>query len=211
MKFEAWSAKDVEYRAVEAAETVMLSPRAAGPKVFGNSMPTPVRRWEDYGKDPIRYRRLPSPGALDRMVETWGWINALPDEDDRKLLYHWAWTKVRRGRNVSDLADEQGVNPRTIRRHVTRICQRIANTLNQNGVVGLNNGLDRVSEIPSETASQTVASDHLATSPKHPLYHREDGAIPLLRPVTDDDRKRLAKEIERSNKRLRKARARAKA
>ena len=40
-QFEDWTAKAVEHRIIEAAETLALCPRALGPKAFGNAMPEP--------------------------------------------------------------------------------------------------------------------------------------------------------------------------
>jgi hypothetical protein len=66
------------------------------------------------------------------MEQVWAWINALPDQADRKLIYAWSWVKVRRGLKISAFAAENDLNERTLRRAVTTVCQRIANNLNRN-------------------------------------------------------------------------------
>ncbi|WP_136659110.1 DUF6362 family protein [Nitratireductor sp. XY-223] len=131
-QFEDWTAKAVEHRVVEAAETLALCPRALGPKAFGNAMPEPLRRQIDaYASNAPRYRRRPSAGAIDRMEACWAWINALEDEAERRLLYDWARAKCGRGRSLHLLAQLEGVSGRTLRREITRICTAIASSLNR--------------------------------------------------------------------------------
>ena len=130
--FQAWTAKAVEHRVLEAAETLMLCPRANGPRQFGSSMPEPLRDQRDaYAAQTVRYRRRPDAAAIDRMEECWDWINALADEQDRQLLYDWAKTKCARGRSLKDLAKRRDYNGRTLRRAITRICLAVANDLNR--------------------------------------------------------------------------------
>ncbi|WP_157632728.1 DUF6362 family protein [Hoeflea sp. 108] len=155
MNYEAWTAKAVEERVLEAAETLMLMPNAPGPREFGNSMPPVV---EDGRSEPSRYKARPSRAAIDRMPQTWEWINALPKQADRVLLYAWAWVKTRRGRSINDFASGEGMNVRTLRRAVTRICQLIANDLNRMQLVRLNSAVDLVSENQAELHPEQISS-----------------------------------------------------
>ncbi|TPJ70474.1 MULTISPECIES: DUF6362 family protein [unclassified Mesorhizobium] len=158
MTYRAWTAKAVEDRVIEAAETLMLLPNVRGPQPYGSAMPTPVKEWEAYGSEPSRYKSRPSRDAIDRMPETWGWINAHPDQSDRVLLYSWAWVKTRRGRSINDFASREGVNVRTLRRQISRICQDIAGELNRLHVVRLKVIVDPVSEITAEVDTDQISS-----------------------------------------------------
>lgn len=163
MNYTAWTARAVEDRVIEAAETLMLLPNVKGPQQYGSSMPQSVPDWQAYGSEPLRYKRRPSRDALDRMPETWEWINALPSQADRVLLYSWAWVKVRSGRKIEDFASCQSMNVRTLRRAITSICQQIANNLNRMHMVRLNDAVDPVSEIPDEMDPSTVSSVNYAS------------------------------------------------
>jgi hypothetical protein len=132
---DIWTATDVAHRVLEAAETLTLCPRAAGPRHFGNSMPEPLRRaCDSYADDRTRFRRRPTAAALDRMEQCWRWVNALDDADQRKLLYGWASAKTGRGRSLNILALEGGMSDRTLRREITRICRKMAARLNADRV-----------------------------------------------------------------------------
>lgn len=176
--YTAWTARAVEDRVIEAAETLMLLPNTPGPREFGNSMPTVV---ED-NRVETRYRRRPSRDALDRMPQTWEWINALPKQADRVLLYSWAWVKVRSGRRIDDFASREGMNVRTLRRAITSICQQIANNLNRMHLVRLNDHVDAVSEITEEIVPSTV------TSVKYASHWRAPDAKPQHLPDQLDQR-----------------------
>lgn len=131
----AWTAKQVELRLLEAAETLIICPRARGPRRYGNAMPEPVRRAnEAYADERTRIRRQPSAAALDRMEECWTWINALGEPQDRQLVYRWARAKIGRGRSLKILAMEEGMSDRTLRREISRLCKGIAERLNNDGV-----------------------------------------------------------------------------
>lgn len=158
MKFEAWTAKAVEHRILEAQETLMLMPNVKGPQQYGNAMPAPVRDWHQYGMEPSRYKRRPSRDAIGRMEPTWDWINRFLSLSDRRLIYAWAYFKCRRGRTINDFASQEGMNSRTLRRTVTRICQLIANELNQKHSVRLTTAVDDVSEIQHESDPTQVSS-----------------------------------------------------
>lgn len=154
MTYSAWTAKAVEERVLEAQETLMLLPNTPGPREFGNSMPTVV---ED-NRSETRFKARPSRAAIDRMPETWAWINRLPKQEDRVLLYAWAWVKVRRGRSINDFASNEGMNLRTLRRQITRICQDIAGELNRLHAVRLKVSVDLVSEVEAEIDPEQISS-----------------------------------------------------
>lgn len=137
MTYQAWTAKHVELRILEAARTLMLCPNVQGPKQYGNAMPEPVRRQvEAYGSNAPRYRKAPEPGAIDRMEKTWGWINARP-EDDRRLVYTWSYFKVRRGVKVKQIIASMGYSSRTFYRELARVFADICEDLNKNHVPDL--------------------------------------------------------------------------
>lgn len=158
MKYTAWTARAVEDRVIEAAETLMLLPNVNGPQAYGSAMPPGIRDWQAYGSEKSRYKRRPSRDAIDRMPEVWGWINALPSQADRVLVYAWAWVKVRSGRKIQDFASGEGMNVRTLRRAITAICQQIANNLNRMHIVRLNDLVDAVSEIAEEMDPEAISS-----------------------------------------------------
>jgi hypothetical protein len=158
VKYEAWTAKAVEYRLLEAAETLMLMPNIRGPQSYGSAMPAPVQEWEAYGAEPSSYKSRPSRNAIDRMPETWTWVNGLSEQDDRVLIYAWAWVKSRRGRSINEFATREGMNNRTLRRQITRICQQIADDLNRKHQVRLTVVVDDVSEIAAESDPEQISS-----------------------------------------------------
>jgi len=130
-QFQAWTIKAVENRVIEAAETLMLCPRAHGPAGIHNSMPdTVLDQHAAYGASRPRYRRTPTPGALDRMETCWEWINALPEQAERELLYEWARIKCGKGCTLAVLAKIKGYTERGLRRKITRICAKICQKLN---------------------------------------------------------------------------------
>ncbi|AVA22482.1 DUF6362 family protein [Rhizobium sp. NXC24] len=178
MNFVDWTAKAVEARILEMADTLRISPSVRGPKMFGNAMPESVRRYdESYGVQPARYRENASAASLGRMEQVWNWINALPSEADRKLIYAWSWVKVRRGMTISAFAVENDLNDRTLRRQIDRICQRIADNLNRIMLVRLNNADCLLSENQPDIASQTVTSEICVT------HWRASDAKPQIDPA----------------------------
>ena len=164
MNFVDWTAKAVEARILEMADTLRVSPAVRGPKMFGNAMPESVKRYdESYGLQAARFKETASAASLGRMEQVWNWINALPSEADRKLIYAWSWVKVRKGMKISAFAAENDLNDRTLRRQIDRICQRIADNLNRITAVRLNSPGCVVSENQSDIASSTVTSEKCAT------------------------------------------------
>jgi len=158
MRYRAWTAKDVEARVLEAAETELALPRPKGPKMFGSSMPEPVRdRREAYGYSQARFRRTPSPGAISRYEIVLGWLMILP-VIDRATLWYWAIAKVSPRRSLRSFAEEHNINSRTLRRKITSICQTIANNLNRQFAVRLTIPVDHVSEDQADSASETLSS-----------------------------------------------------
>jgi energy-converting hydrogenase A subunit M len=79
------------------------------------------------------------------------------------LLYAWAWVKTRTGRKINDFASREGMNSRTLRRQITRICQQIANDLNRLHAVRLTVMVDHVSEITPEADPEQISSVTYAT------------------------------------------------
>lgn len=186
-----WTAKAVEIRVLEAAETLMLCPDTRSS--VGSAWPAfPSSQEESYGYNDARYRKRASPGALSRMSTTWGWINDHPAESERKLLYAWAWQKTKKGRFLNDFASREGINSRTLRRAITAICQAIADRLNQQKIAWLGERVDVMSEITPENASQKVSF------PKHANHFLEPGAKP--RYPTEAEIKALKKRLEKANK-----------
>ncbi|MER8615987.1 DUF6362 family protein [Mesorhizobium sp. M1409] len=199
----AWTAKAVEYRVLEAAETLMLTPNVGGGS-GGSAWPEYIPHYPRAMKIRIR----PSPGALTRMLATWAWINALQSESDRRLLYAWAWTKTRKGRFLDDFASREGVKTRTLRYTITRICQDIADQLEQAKVPCFDQAVDDVAEIEPEPPSQTVSSERSATSPTDGIRgFIEPGARP--RYPTREEIAALVKRLEKANKLRRRAKAKA--
>ncbi|MGE7367889.1 DUF6362 family protein [Neorhizobium sp. NPDC001467] len=178
MKFKDWTAKAVEVRILEMADTLRKSPAVRGPKAYGNAMPEPVRRqFEAYGSNTARYRETASAGSLGRMEQVWAWINALPIEADRRLIYAWSWVKVRKGVKISAFASENDMNERTLRRSISAICQRIADSLNQNGQFRPATVDLHLSEIQPDITSTTVTSEKCAT------HWRSSDARPHIDPA----------------------------
>lgn len=183
MNFVDWTAKAVEVRILEMADTLRLSPKVKGPQAYGNAMPKPVREPGDsYGYDSAWYKQRASGAALGRMEAVWEWINALPDQSDRVLIYAWSWVKVRKGMKLSAFAAENDMNDRMLRRSIDKICQQIANSLNQKHLVRLNSGDCDVSENQPDIATTEVASESCVT------HWRAPDAKPQIDPALASSR-----------------------
>lgn len=197
--YEAWTYSHVKARIIEAAETLMLTAPDRGPG-FAGLMGDIVREVaESYGYGSTSIRRIPSPGALQRMEETWAWINTYLDEADRRLVYDYGYLMTRKGLTITKWCERNGWIKRTFERAVNRACQRIADNLNRNLVIRLTVPVDLVSQNQSEHASTEVASDNRALVKRTP-YHRADDAIPVHIPGTEAE---IAKYIEKVNKQRR--------
>ncbi|WP_155772391.1 hypothetical protein [Mesorhizobium loti] len=176
----------------------MLLPRERGPRAFGNSMPTPLRDWSNYGQEPSRYIRRPSPAAIDRMMLAVDTMNHLADEGDRILVHAWSWQKARRGKFLNDFAAREGVNCRTLRRRISVLCGTMADRLNCARKPAAGASLE---EIEAAEAPECAPAP-LARSPAFLL-------APDARPRHDPDSPELAelaKRIERGNRRREKMR-----
>jgi len=197
-----WTAQLIEDYLVEAVETLRILPDdARGPKQFGNSMPTPVRAWQDYGREPSRYIKRATPAAIDRMMETWKWLNAIPYHD-RVLLAGWAEAKATKGKSVQDFASQEGIKSRTLRWTVSRLCQGIADMLNTgNGAIRHDATVDAIAEILAYETPDSVPNKR---PEKRPTSFMEPGAKPYH--DSSMSPKKIAKEIEAINKQRRKER-----
>lgn len=172
-EFQAWTAKAVELRLLEAAETLMLCPNADGPKAFGSSMPEPVHLQIDaYASNTSRFRRKPDAAAIDRMEECWVWINSLPQPESRRLVYEWARTKCNSRRSLKQLAMRDGFTDRTLRREILRICHAIAERLNVSHTPNMAD-MDMAGSIPVANETCNVGYQH---------HWRAANARPLIDP-----------------------------
>lgn len=183
MTYAAWTGKAVESRILEMADTIRILPAHRGPKMFGSSMPEPIGgQPEAYGRERARIRETASAGAISRMEEAWGWINALDDASDRRLIYAWSWVKVRKGMKISAFASQNEMNDRMLRRQIDRICDAISEQLNRHRQPRLNSEDCSMSENTAQHASTTVTSEKCAT------YWRAPDAKPQIDPASPPER-----------------------
>lgn len=186
-----WSAEIVEFWIREAGETLMASPRVVGPKAPSTGWPAFPRDQRDaYGYEPSRFVRRPTADEIQRMTTVWGWINALPDETDRMLLYSFSWSKARRARFHARFARENGISSRTVRRRIIALCQGIAERLVIGGVALRHPALDAMSIEAPITGPQDVASKNYAN------HEMAADAKPSHQPESADHR-RTIKRLER--------------
>ncbi len=182
MTYQAWTAKDIEYRLLEAMQTLMLLPAARGPRGYASSMPdvamTKTEAWLAGAVEKSRYIRRPERDAIDRMPETWGWINSTLSEPERRLLYGWAVAKVSNRRRIARYAEKMGFNDRTLRRRITALFQAVADALNRKHVVCASGPVASVSEIRPEADTEAVSSVRYAH------HWRADDARPKITPIT---------------------------
>ena len=87
-----WTPDTIAARLAEASETSQRLPPASV-RGYVNCWPEIIRApWEVLASEDRRPHRFPpSPAAIDRMLETIGWMSWLP-EDQRRLL----WMRARR-------------------------------------------------------------------------------------------------------------------
>lgn len=198
--YQAWTYDAVRARIVEAAETLLMSPAALGPRMMGSMSELFDEYLDDYRRgEPTRIKRVPAPGALSRMEETWTWINTWLSEKDRKLVYDYGFITTRKGLTLAKWCDRNGWVKRTFERAVNRCCQQIADNLNRNHATRLTTPVDDVSQNQSERVSTEVASDSRAQVKRTP-YHRADDAIPVHIHGSEAE---IAKHIEKVNKQRR--------
>ena len=164
MTYAAWSYLDVRDRILEAADTLMMSPAALGPRMLSGSIAEAVRQAsEAYGYNTVNIRRVPAPGALSRMEETWGWINGYLDEEQRKLVYDYSFVKSRKGQFLNVYLERNGIARRTFYDRIERYCQIIADNLNRKHSVRFTMPLDDAAQNHLEETSTTVSSEKCAT------------------------------------------------
>lgn len=194
--YAVWTYADVRARIIEAAETLVMHPAALGPRMQGSMSDLFNEYRDDYRRgEATPYRRVPSPGALARMEETWSWINTWLDEQQRKLVYEYGFLMTRKGITIAGWCERNGWIRRTFERAVNRACQRIADNLNRKHQVRLTMPVDRVSQNGAEHAPFEVASDNRAPVRRR-AYHRADDAIPIHLPGSEAE---VAKHIEKVN------------
>lgn len=193
MKYEEWTAQLVRDRVIEAAETLQMSPAALGPRMMGSMSDVFSEYLDDYRRgEPTRLRRVPAPGALTRMEETWAWINTHLDERQRKVLYDYGFLKTRKGMYLAQYLDRNGIIRRTFERQILRNCQIIADNLNRLHFARLTMPLDGVSQIEAEVAPSTVSSVTYAK------WERGADAKPQHLPDHPDHRKLVRRLAERA-------------
>jgi len=191
--YEVWTHKDVEYRVLEAAETAAVLPRD-GPRQYGRAWPESIGL---YAPD-LRVRRRVSPEAITRMEETWGWINTMLVESERRLIYAWAAVKTSTGSRISDFAVREGINSRTLRRSITAIFKKLADNLNRLHRIRLKIEIDELSE--NLVREEPDRRGDPRRSPRHIML------APDAKPrgnLSEAEKLAAAKEITRLNKRLR--------
>lgn len=166
--FHDWTYEQVKARIIEAAETLMASPAALGPRMKNGAFSEMVSAViaTEYDRAPS-YRRVISAGALSRMEETWTWINSYLKEAERKLVYDYGFIKSRKGMFLERYLERNDMVRRTFERRIQRYCQIIADNLNQKRFVRLTVGLDGLSQNSVEHASTTVSSDKRDHGPGH--------------------------------------------
>lgn len=171
MKYEAWTAPAIRDRILEAAMTIRRLPKVMGPKMYGNALPEPVRRYDDaYGYSEASTKKRASGVAISRMEKTFEWINAYLCEDDRKLVYGWSAVKVRKGMSIAKFAEENKSYERMMRREILRCCQIIANELNRLFEIRLDKQDCRLSENAAQREPTTVSSKNRV----HGITHWSD-------------------------------------
>ncbi|RWF44282.1 MAG: hypothetical protein EOS65_02585 [Mesorhizobium sp.] len=197
--YSTWTYSDVRARVIEAADTLMMGEPDRGPG-FAGLMGDVVQAYNDaYGAAAATFKRIPSPGALARMEETWTWINTWLGEDDRRICYEYGFVMTRRGHTIAGWCERNGWIKRTFERAVNRACNTIAEHLNRKYAVRLHSDVDVLSQITAKSASFEVASDNRAPV-KRKDYHRADDATPIHIPGTEAE---TAKHIEKVNKQRR--------
>lgn len=177
--YAAWTPDHVRARIIEAAETLMLGEADRGPGLAGLSADVVLDANESYGYGSTAYKRFASAGAIARMEETWGWINAWLNEADRKLVYDYGFVVTRKGLTLTRMCEENDWIKRTFERRVREACQRIANNLNRKCAVRLTMEVDEVSQNQPEQAPDQVASEKSAP------YYRETDCRPIK--ITDPE------------------------
>lgn len=167
--YRDWTARQVRDFLIEGAKTTRMLHGGHGPREFGNSMPTVVREaWKDAAPMTTTSRPIPSSHALARMEMVWGWINALPREADRRLLYEWSEAKALGRGYLARVMERNDTTERTLRHAVTRICQGIANSLNRKHEIRLTMPVDEPAGFSDPVHDFDVRSAvRVARQPRH--------------------------------------------
>ncbi|OWV87349.1 hypothetical protein ATY75_03295 [Rhizobium sp. N122] len=164
MVFAEWTFEQVRAQIIEGALTLRSSPAALGPRMGLGAMSDIVRDlMEGYGYNEATVKRIPSAGAISRMHETWHWINTYLDEEQRKLVYDFAFIKTRKGVYFEAYLKKIDMSRSTFERRIQSHCQQIADNLNQKCRVRLTVTFDDVTQNAVEDTSITVASKKCAT------------------------------------------------
>ena len=204
MKYEAWTWKDVEARVLEAAATLRLMPGTGSAPTIGV---------DDFSDDDATVYsakiEFPTAAQISRMEECWTWINRWLNEAQRKLLYAWSSAKVRKGRKISGISKEYGMNERFMRREITKYCSIIMNNLNCQSIPHVDNGDLRLSENEREHGQSHVTSNNCANEKRSNTWMSSDA-----KPIHDPESHELASltsRLEEGNaRREREARRREK-
>lgn len=205
ISYSTWDYADVRARIIEAADTLMMGEPDRGPGYAGLMGDVVRDVAEAYGYGSLSFKRIPSPGALQRMEETWRWINTWLEEKDRRLCYEYGFIMTRKGHTISGWCERNGWIKRTFERAVNRACNTIASHLNRNYAVRLHTDIDAVSQIEAKHASFEVVSDNRAPVDRK-AYHRADDATPTHMPGSEAE---IAKHIEKVNQQRRQEAERA--
>jgi hypothetical protein len=122
----SYSARDIEERFEEAAQTLRRVRVLGGARGYGSSWPEVVRSAHAaYGYDEGRPMRLvPGPAAISRMEETFDWLRLVEPEDARII---WLRAEGVRWRQICIRA---GCARATAWRRWVAALQTIANRLN---------------------------------------------------------------------------------
>jgi hypothetical protein len=164
MVFAEWTYEQVRAQIIEGALTLRASPAALGPRMGLGAMSDMVREMmEGYGYNDAIVKRVPSAGAISRMHETWDWINTYLNEEQRKLVYDFAFIKIRKGVYLEAYLKKIDMSRSTFERRIASHCQLIADNLNRKHRVRLTTAFDVVTEIDLKDTSITVASKNCAT------------------------------------------------
>lgn len=217
MHYRDWTATQVRDWLIEAASTVRSLPRANGPKKSGNCHPEIVREsWKDTKSADTdgHARHVSSSFAIARMEAVWSWVNDLPREEDRRLMYEWAEAKALGKGYLAVVMERNELTERTLRRAVLCLCQRIADGLNRKHEIRLTIPLDPVSEISDPVRDFSVASKYCAAAPKTPKAMKTWDAVPT-HSRDPQDKAEFAKHLKavnrsRANRQKREAERRAK-
>lgn len=160
-EFTEWTVKIVRAYVIEAADTLMKCPGYNPPDL---AEAAPIVETDTYGKDHTPVRQTAAPAAISRMEKVWTWINALPDADDRRLLYAWGQAKARKRFKIQRFANKNGMTTDILRHRIDMICNQICEQLNRHCSIRLNDRASHFAEIDAES-DQSKSSSGSRASP----------------------------------------------